>query len=179
MQWYLIDEKYMSYLRAVDSFVPYTNYGDGKIKPFFGEILKTEQFSYYAPISSGKPKHKTVPQSSTFYKMMSSDGKFVVAVIDLKHCVPVPRQYATPLVYADLSSVYNISNADDYIALLTKELQWVTGIQSALERNFVSLRTKIISNPSLALRKKCLNFSALEIAALKYTETSKSSMTKV
>ena len=34
MQWYLIDEKYMSYLRAVDSFVPYTNYGDGKIKPF-------------------------------------------------------------------------------------------------------------------------------------------------
>lgn len=53
MQWYVIADDYMNYLRAVDSYVPYTGYGTGKVKLFFGEILKTEHFSYYPPIGSG------------------------------------------------------------------------------------------------------------------------------
>lgn len=163
----------MNYLRTVDSYVPYTNYGTGKIKPFFGEILKTEHFSYYAPISSGKPIHKNISQSSTFYKLMSNDGNSVVAVIDLKHCVPVLPQYATMLDYTTMSSQYCITNLNKYIALLNKELQWVGSIHNDLEREFSLLRNKIISSPNLVSVKRCLNFQALEVAAMRYTPTTK------
>lgn len=46
MEWLVIDEKYLDYLRQEDSRIPKSNYGKDKYKPFFGTLFETEEFYY-------------------------------------------------------------------------------------------------------------------------------------
>jgi len=46
MEWLVIDEKYLDYLRIIDSRIPYSDYGENRYKPFFGVLFETEHFCY-------------------------------------------------------------------------------------------------------------------------------------
>lgn len=39
MEWLVIDEKYLDYLRNIDSRIPYSDYGINKYKTFFGVFI--------------------------------------------------------------------------------------------------------------------------------------------
>ena len=56
---YTVDTFYCDYLRKSDPLVPYTM--DRKsIRPFMGIVFTVNEFHYYAPLTSPKPKHLTM-----------------------------------------------------------------------------------------------------------------------
>ena len=63
----LIDSKYYDYLRTKDHCVPYTM-ENKSTRPFIGALFQIENISYYAPLSSPKPKHKKNKKSNRFIK---------------------------------------------------------------------------------------------------------------
>lgn len=56
MDWYVVDKKYINYLTQFDSRVGYVEYGE-RLKLHVGILLTIEDYHYYVPISSAKPKH--------------------------------------------------------------------------------------------------------------------------
>ena len=40
MEWLVIDEDYLSYLRSVENRIPFSNYGNDKYKPFLVFYLR-------------------------------------------------------------------------------------------------------------------------------------------
>lgn len=45
MEWLVIDEKYLNYLRDKESRIPKSDYGNDKYKPFFGVLFETDILS--------------------------------------------------------------------------------------------------------------------------------------
>lgn len=41
IKWITISEKYLSYLRRMDSRIPHSDYGKNRFKPFFGVLFET------------------------------------------------------------------------------------------------------------------------------------------
>ena len=67
---YTIDTDYCDYLRKFDSKVPYTM--DSKqTRPFIGILLTVNENTYYAPLSSPKPKHLKMKNQIDFIKINS------------------------------------------------------------------------------------------------------------
>lgn len=59
LKWITVDEKYLDYLRTnVDSRIPNTNYGQNKLKPFFGVLFETENFAYVSQVSHPQDRHQ-------------------------------------------------------------------------------------------------------------------------
>ncbi len=55
MEWYIIDKKYVDYLRGFDSRVQRADYGEFMIKPFLGIVFSVNDVKYCVPVSSPKP----------------------------------------------------------------------------------------------------------------------------
>ena len=51
MDWYVVDKKYINYLKQADPRVGYVEYGD-RLKLHVGILLTIGTFHYYVPISS-------------------------------------------------------------------------------------------------------------------------------
>lgn len=178
MEWYLLDQDYLNYLREYDQFVPNVEGYDGKFKPFFGKLFSTANLDYYAPISSGKNKHILLRETSFFYKVYlhnetdaEKSVKKPVAVIDLKHIVPVPSKYAKLLLPDDImknDSYGSLSEKSKYLVLLRQELAWVKRNEEAITKNAVKLREKCLLIESYHTFKKCLNLKLLEEKAVEY-----------
>lgn len=172
MQWYLLNKEYLDYLREFDSFVPSLDGYGGKFKPFFGKLFSVDQLDYYAPISSGKQKHTQIRETSLFYKVYlrneSDEEKLVkkpVAVVDLKHIIPVPATQATPLDNESIlnNEAYgNSSEKSKYLVLLRQELNWVNQKESEIVENAKKLHMKCMTIESFHIHKKCLNLRLLE-----------------
>jgi len=50
MNWLIIDEKYLNYLRAKEKRIPFSDYVQNKYKPFFGMLFETDEFYYVTQI---------------------------------------------------------------------------------------------------------------------------------
>ena len=71
---YTIDTDYCDYLRKFDSKVPYTM--DSKqTRPFIGILLTVNENTYYAPLSSPKPKH--LKMKKNHLKSLKNKAKIV------------------------------------------------------------------------------------------------------
>ena len=57
MNWLVIDEKYLDYLRETENRIPFSDYGKDKYKPFFGILFETEDFYYVTQISHPQRRH--------------------------------------------------------------------------------------------------------------------------
>ena len=52
MDWKVVDEAYLNYLRCYESRIPFSNYGEDKYKPFFGALFDLDdEISYITQIS--------------------------------------------------------------------------------------------------------------------------------
>ena len=63
-----IDTDYSDYLRKFDTKVIY-NKGSKKLRPFIGILFKINKWEYFAPLSSPKPKHKSMRNLWTSLKL--------------------------------------------------------------------------------------------------------------
>ena len=172
MQWYLLNKEYLDYVRGFDPFVPSLDGYGGKFKPFFGKLFSVNQIDYYAPISSGKQKHIQFRETNLFYKIYLRNEldaeklvKKPVAVIDLKHIIPVPATQATLL---ENDSILNndaygsASEKSKYLVLLRQELAWVNSNEEKIVANAKILHEKCMTIESFHIHKKCLNLRLLE-----------------
>ena len=82
---YKISEKYIHFLREVDPVN--VKYNKKERRPYVGVVLEIQQFFYFAPLDSPKPKHLTMKNSLDFIKI---DGG-TLGVINLNNMIPVTK----------------------------------------------------------------------------------------
>lgn len=97
-----INTDYIDALRKIDGRVQSNSAALKKdTKPFLGILftLKANGIKYYAPISSPKPKHLTMPNGSDFHKILDRDGK-LLSVINFNNMVPVRDDLCTKIDFS-------------------------------------------------------------------------------
>ena len=164
MDWYIVDKSYINFLSKFDSRVGYVEYGN-RLKLHIGILLTIEQFHYYVPISSAKPKHKKMSNSLDFHKLSDPTTGFLYAVLNINNMIPVPDNCLTQLKYNQVENFRSFDSEKektDYIYLLQKEKSMIDDIQNTLQSKALKLYQKCITKPNCSLAQRCCNFKLLE-----------------
>ena len=157
---YTIDTDYCDYLRKFDSKVPYTM--DSKqTRPFIGILLTVNENTYYAPLSSPKPKHLKMKNQIDFIKINS--GKW--GAINLNNMIPVHHSLATKVDPNHLQRTYNIQA---YGNLLQNQLTWCNLNKSLIISKAEKLYYSVINN-KCKIAQRCCDFSLLEQKCQEYS----------
>ncbi len=172
--WVIIEERYLDYLRAVESRIPFSDYGANKFKPFFGALFELGDLVYVTQISHAQERHERMRNSLDFIKIYLPDNKFVVtdrlvAVVNLNYMFPVPKSLVQNLDYKDIEQHRSFKSAAEksrYIDLLTKELKKINALGIACKAKKLYELRKNYPHDRISLR--CLDFSALELVAHNY-----------
>ena len=87
-----IDEKYINYLRQYDKNVAYNK---NTTRPYIGIVYTYNNYNYFAPLSSPKPKHKKInPKAIDIYKI--KDGE--LGVVNINNMIPTPIEELTEVL---------------------------------------------------------------------------------
>ena len=105
---YNVDTRYLQYLNTIEPEVQFTQEKDYTQKPFLGILVIIDTYTYFIPLTSGKPKHakwknvgpahyliyEQVPKAELrkrdIYKSISeTDALQIFAALDLKKLIPV------------------------------------------------------------------------------------------
>lgn len=84
MKFYIVSDRYISYLKTIDGKVP-DNYNGSR--PFIGVVIEVNGVSYIAPLSSPKPQLERINNSKpTAFKIYNrKDGTEFLGVINLNY----------------------------------------------------------------------------------------------
>ncbi len=89
---YYIDDKYINYLRQFDKNVAYNK---TLTRPYIGIVYTYNNYNYFAPLASPKPKHINInPKAIDIYKI--NDGK--LGVININNMIPTPIEELTEVL---------------------------------------------------------------------------------
>lgn len=154
---YEINPAYINYL------VPYAPHlfhnskkGQANERKYIGVVLQINGMDYFAPLSSFKPKHKTMKDGLDFIKIKN------YAVINLNNMFPVPVGECS---YVNIGAVKDPA----YRALLLSEYRFIKSVQEKIRKNAAALyKHKIANGNETALAKRCNDFALLESACKKY-----------
>lgn len=141
---YNIDTDYLRYLNGIEPEVQFTQEKDYEHKPFLGILVTIDTYSYFIPLTSGKPKHakwknvgpahyliyeqvkKTELRKRDIFKSISeTDALKIFAALDLKKMIPVREAQYTRI---DFSALPDRKYAD----LLEKEYRFCQKIQDGI-----------------------------------------------
>lgn len=141
---YNIDTDYLRYLNGIEPEVQFTQEKDYEQKPFLGILVTIDTYSYFIPLTSGKPKHakwknvgpahyliyeqvkKTELRKRDVFKSISeTDALKIFAALDLKKMIPVREAQYTRI---DFSALPDRKYAD----LLEKEYRFCQKIQDGI-----------------------------------------------
>ena len=87
---YFISEDYIDYLRQFDYRV-FKN--KNKKRPYIGVVYEYNEFKYFAPLASPKPKHKLISSKAwDIFKIKEGE----LGVINLNNMIPTPAQCLKP-----------------------------------------------------------------------------------
>lgn len=157
LKFYQIENKYIDYL------LPHAPHlfrnkkpGQHNERKYIGIILQVNGLDYFAPLSSFKPKHKTMPEMIDFMKIKD------YAVINLNNMFPVPKAECS---YVDISKEKDLH----YRALLTSEYRYIKSIQEKIRKNALNIyKHKLDKGNSTGLAKRCNDFLLLEKLCKEY-----------
>ena len=150
-----IDSIYCDYLRKFDKKVPY-NYDSKKHRPFIGVLFEVNNFKYFAPLSSPKPKHKKMKTKLDFLKLKNGE----LGVINFNNMIPVKNKNIRKI---NLDKIYKNKKKQNYINLLKEQIYWLNRNDEKLFFRSKKLYDKYISgtlNKNIA--KRCCDFLLLE-----------------
>lgn len=162
MYWVKVDEEYLDYLRKYESRIPYTNYGNDKIKPFFGVLFEKDGLCYVTQVSHPQPRHNKLKQSKDFYKLYENNTR-LIGVVNLNYMFPMPKSILEEMKMAEIGNYRTFvsdSEKSKYIDLLNKEL-------AEIERLELNLRAEELYKnkylyPEDRVSKRCVDFKQLE-----------------
>lgn len=174
MEWLVIDEKYLNYLRNKESRIPKSDYGNDKYKPFFGVLFETDDFYYVTQVSHPKQKHLTMKANIDFKKIYDIKTNRLIAVINLNYMFPMPKNMYEKLKYKDLDKHRSFKDEKEkskYIALMKTELKVINTMN--LDKFSIKIYHNKYDKPDSSLAKRCIDFKNMEQLALKYIDESK------
>ena len=170
---YLIDMKYIRNLAWADNHVMSVSPQAGKeTRPFVGIVVVCGTKEYCIPLSSPKPKHKSMKNDVDFTKIM--DGEKLIGVLNFNNMIPVAESCITLLNL-------RIAGRDDaaarnYKKMATKQLDWCQRNQDAIIKKANKLYKMVQSEKASGfLKKRCCDFRKLEMLLQKWIEAGKDS----
>ncbi|MCR5835769.1 MAG: type III toxin-antitoxin system ToxN/AbiQ family toxin [Lachnospiraceae bacterium] len=175
MDWYVVDKKYIAYLKKYDNKVGNVEYGD-KLKLHIGILIEIGKIKYYVPVSSPKLKHYNMRNGLDFQKIVDPEEERLYAVININNMIPVPDQCVTQLKYdkvQEFRTFENEKSKTDYIYLLQKEKSIIDEIDEAIRKKANKLYRKVSKYPESSLAKRCCDFKLLQEKSLEYNETNR------
>lgn len=141
---YNIDVDYLRYLNEIEPEVQFTREKDYEQKPFLGILVMIDTYSYFIPLTSGKPKHakwknvgpahyliyeqvkKTELRRRDIFKSISDQEALkIFAALDLKKMIPVRSGLYTRIDFSALSD-------RRYADLLEKEYRFCQKLQDGI-----------------------------------------------
>lgn len=177
MEWLVVDEKYLNYLRNKENRIPNSNYGNNKFKPFFGILFETQDFYYVTQVSHAQTRHKHMKNNIDFKKIYHPLDNRLLAVVNLNYMFPIPKSEKIELRYKDLSlhrSFQSEKEKSKYINLMKTELKVLNSMQ--LEKSALYIYENKYSKKNIALANRCIDFKQMEILALEYHSMKVASM---
>lgn len=154
MKIYTIRDDYIDFLRSLD---PNVLYNKKEKRPYIGIVIVVNQCNYYVPLSSPKPKHKTMRNGKDFIKLAGG----TCGVINFNNMIPVIDSVLT------LKDIANEQNPS-YKALLMKQTKEINAIESKIKdkaqnlHNLVMTEDSLLNPYDLKVKKRCCNFALLE-----------------
>ena len=152
---YYIDEGYINYLRQFDLNVAYNK---NTSRPYIGIVYTYNNFNYFAPLASPKPKHKEIKSNAIdIYKI--KDGE--LGVVNINNMIPTPIE--------ELTEVLPIITDVKYKKMLEEQLTFLNNHKAELFKKikyFQNMYRK--GHLSEKILERCCNFELLEQKVFKY-----------
>lgn len=172
MDWLVVDENYLDYLRKVEKRIPKSDYGKDKYKPFFGVLFETEEFYYVTQISHPQSRHLKMKANLDFKKVYLPNSNRLIAVINLNYMFPMPKALYKRLEYKDIEQHRTFMDEIEkskYIDLLKTELKIINTMN--VEKSAIRVYKNKYENPESDLAKRCIEFKKMEELANEYNMT--------
>lgn len=145
---YFIGSNHINYLRKYDSKVAYNNVPN---RPYIGVVYKYNGFHYFAPLSSPKPKH-TKLKNSTIDIFKIKDGK--LGIININNMFPTP-------IEALIEAIPNIHDKK-YKALLIEQLDFINHHREVLYHKVKQFQQRYRKGYiQQHVLERCYNFSII------------------
>lgn len=156
LSFYTISDDYISYLRKFDNKVIDNKTSTARKfdRKYIGVVFKINNFKYFAPLASFKPKHLKMKDTIDFIKIDT------MAVINLNNMIPVHDDQIT---YCDIEREEDIKYRD----LLRNEYKICKKKENIILKNAHKLYEKVTLYNSY-IAQRCVNFKLLEEKCLKY-----------
>ena len=89
---YYIDEEYINYLRQFDKNVAYNKTAT---RPYIGVVYTYNNYNYFAPLSSPKPKHINISSKAIdIFKIKNGE----LGVVNINNMIPTPIENLTEVL---------------------------------------------------------------------------------
>ncbi len=173
INWYIVDKKYIDYLKRYDNKVQNIEYKKSS-KPYIGIVFKVNNFNYYVPISSPKQKHYLMNENTDFLKI--DDGKKILSVINLNNLVPILDNEITLLKYEDISHYFQFKDKKEeqkYVALLNIEKNLINKKIDILLWRAKKLYSIKYNKPNSKIAHRTCDFKLLEEKCIEYSRIKK------
>jgi len=170
MKWYVVDEEYLTYLRNYEKRIPEINYGEDKLKPFFGALFEIGDLVYITQVSHPKKRHNKIKENIDFLKLYNANQ--LIAVVNLNYMFPVHKSRLVEVQYKYIENFRKFQNEilkNGYITLLKKEMKEIR--RRKIDEKAVNLYNHKYDYPLNAVSLRCLDFKKLEQKCIEYEHT--------
>lgn len=173
MDWLVVTEDYLKYLRSVENRIPFSDYGSTKHKPFFGILFETDDFYYITQISHVQERHYTMKNGKDFKKIYDPKDNRLLAVVNLNYMFPIPKSLKTVLKYKDIEKHRKFKSEEEkskYIDLLKTEIKVLNNLNLEKSAKMIYKNKYAESNQDTKLANRCIDFKHMEQLAKKYID---------
>ena len=158
-----IDSNYCDFLRKYDNRVIY-NKNDKELRPFIGILFTIDDYEYFAPLSSPKPKHKKMKNTLDFFKI--KDGE--LGAVNFNNMIPVKEKN---YFLINLNEKVTTIEEMKYQKMLREQLLWLNANYYQIKNKSMKLYN-LYNNGKLPenIKSRCCNFKLLEEKSEEYNK---------
>ena len=152
---YYIDDQYVNFLRNLDSRVFFNK---NNKRPYIGVVYEYNNFKYFAPLASPKPKHLKIKDSALdVYKIKNGN----LGIINLNNMIPTPDfclHLVIPTVKDHKYKKLLCDQLDFLIKYRKKLYDKVEMFQDLYQRNYLPKNIRLRTCDFKLLEEKCLEY---------------------
>lgn len=155
---YYIDEGYINYLRQFDKNVAYNK---NTTRPYIGIVYTYNNYNYFAPLASPKPKHINInPKAIDIYKIKEGE----LGVVNINNMIPTPIE--------ELTEVLPTIKDKKYKKMLEEQLTFLNNHKAELLKK-INLFQNMYRKGHLSdnIKSRCCQFTLLEEKCSKYNNS--------
>jgi len=162
MQLYKVKDDYIIYLREKE---PKVLKNKEEKRPYLGVLYKVNGFDYYIPLSSPKPKHKTMKNTKDFHKI--AGGAY--GAINFNKIIPIKQECLIEFKFKDEES-------EDYRLLLQNQYKVLLTMKNLIENKTNNIYKLFhtdnnnLTKADIKVKERCCNFDLLEELCELYEE---------